>query len=223
MVWVSKICWGLRFQLTHQLIVSNDIHVFASSALPEAGPFFLANKSSARMIFRLVIHSPPLYLILPVVSLSTLVIVMLNWLAYVFAGYTLSSYVLRRNPCLLHKRKRFSFRACHISHRGGAGEQIENSMEAFTRCVAVTSVSTGALCRGAGTSFWMTFIPLPFDHLVAPQSERTCSSWIVTWLRTVKWWFSTTPVSIVLLEWMDLCVISISPNYLRIRNDWSFN
>lgn len=50
-------------------------------------------------------------------------------------GYALSSALLLRYPGLLHRRKRRGFMARHISHRGGAGENLENTMEAFTHAV----------------------------------------------------------------------------------------
>ncbi|CAL8275091.1 unnamed protein product [Lota lota] len=50
----------------------------------------------------------------------------------VLGGYALTSLYLLRNPHLLHKRKRTAFQCRHISHRGGCGERIENTMEAFT-------------------------------------------------------------------------------------------
>ncbi|THD23921.1 Glycerophosphodiester phosphodiesterase domain-containing protein 1 [Fasciola hepatica] len=54
-----------------------------------------------------------------------------------FTGYVIASYVLARKPQLLHTVKRFPFPALHISHRGGAAENIENSKEAFTFAHAV--------------------------------------------------------------------------------------
>ncbi|MBN3307091.1 GDPD1 Lysophospholipase, partial [Amia calva] len=50
-------------------------------------------------------------------------------------GYTLTSLFFLKNPQLLHKKKRTAFYATHISHRGGGGERIENTMEAFTNAV----------------------------------------------------------------------------------------
>ncbi|KAI1896336.1 hypothetical protein AGOR_G00093750 [Albula goreensis] len=50
-------------------------------------------------------------------------------------GYTLTSLYLLRNPHILHKKKRSAFHCTHISHRGGAGERIESTMEAFTHAV----------------------------------------------------------------------------------------
>uniref|UniRef100_A0AAV2KLU6 GP-PDE domain-containing protein n=2 Tax=Knipowitschia caucasica TaxID=637954 RepID=A0AAV2KLU6_KNICA len=47
-------------------------------------------------------------------------------------GYTLASLYLLKNPHVLHKKKRAAFSARHISHRGGCGERIESTMEAFT-------------------------------------------------------------------------------------------
>ncbi|KAK7134252.1 hypothetical protein R3I93_017611 [Phoxinus phoxinus] len=51
--------------------------------------------------------------------------------------YVACSLFLLHNPCLLHKRKKLNFHCRHISHRGGSGEKIENTMEAFTHAVAV--------------------------------------------------------------------------------------
>uniref|UniRef100_A0A8C6TCD5 Glycerophosphodiester phosphodiesterase domain containing 3a n=1 Tax=Neogobius melanostomus TaxID=47308 RepID=A0A8C6TCD5_9GOBI len=50
-------------------------------------------------------------------------------------GYTLTSLYLLKNPHVLHKRKCTAFWARHISHRGGCGERIESTMEAFTNAV----------------------------------------------------------------------------------------
>ncbi|XP_070704200.1 lysophospholipase D GDPD3a [Pempheris klunzingeri] len=50
-------------------------------------------------------------------------------------GYTLTSVYLLKNPLILHKRKRTAFYCSHISHRGGCGEKIESTMEAFTHAV----------------------------------------------------------------------------------------
>ncbi|XP_067307205.1 lysophospholipase D GDPD1 [Pseudorasbora parva] len=50
-------------------------------------------------------------------------------------GYVLTSALLLKCPSLLHRRKRETFRSRHISHRGGAGENLENTMEAFKHAV----------------------------------------------------------------------------------------
>uniref|UniRef100_A0A8D2JDE3 Glycerophosphodiester phosphodiesterase domain containing 3 n=1 Tax=Varanus komodoensis TaxID=61221 RepID=A0A8D2JDE3_VARKO len=48
-----------------------------------------------------------------------------------FGIYALASHCLRKKPHLLHKRHRFPVQCRHVSHRGGSGERIENTMEAF--------------------------------------------------------------------------------------------
>ncbi|XP_017580013.1 lysophospholipase D GDPD1 [Pygocentrus nattereri] len=50
-------------------------------------------------------------------------------------GYVLTSALLLKCPSLLHRRKRETFRSGHISHRGGAGENLENTMAAFRHAV----------------------------------------------------------------------------------------
>ncbi|KAI1893696.1 hypothetical protein AGOR_G00126350 [Albula goreensis] len=50
-------------------------------------------------------------------------------------GYVLTSALLFKCPSLLHRRKRETFRSRHISHRGGAGENLENTMAAFRHAV----------------------------------------------------------------------------------------
>ncbi|XP_038138244.1 lysophospholipase D GDPD3a isoform X3 [Cyprinodon tularosa] len=51
------------------------------------------------------------------------------------AIYALVSRYLLKNPHHLHKRKQPAFYCTHISHRGGSGEKIESTMEAFTHAV----------------------------------------------------------------------------------------
>ncbi|XP_044058095.1 lysophospholipase D GDPD1 isoform X2 [Siniperca chuatsi] len=50
-------------------------------------------------------------------------------------GYVLTSALLLKCPYLLHRRKRETFLSRHISHRGGAGENLENTMAAFKHAV----------------------------------------------------------------------------------------
>ncbi|XP_062408741.1 lysophospholipase D GDPD1 [Sardina pilchardus] len=50
-------------------------------------------------------------------------------------GYVLTSALLLKCPALLHRRKQGAFRSRHISHRGGAGENLENTMAAFRHAV----------------------------------------------------------------------------------------
>ncbi|KAK3520183.1 hypothetical protein QTP70_017937 [Hemibagrus guttatus] len=52
-------------------------------------------------------------------------------------GYTIASLYLLKNPHILHKKKKPAFHCTHISHRGGSGERIESTMEAFTHAVEV--------------------------------------------------------------------------------------
>ncbi|XP_059370650.1 lysophospholipase D GDPD1-like [Carassius carassius] len=51
------------------------------------------------------------------------------------SGYVLTSALLLKCPSLLHRRKKEAFRSRHISHRGGAGENLENTMAAFRHAV----------------------------------------------------------------------------------------
>ncbi|XP_018619960.1 lysophospholipase D GDPD3-like [Scleropages formosus] len=63
---------------------------------------------------------------------------MSSYLYYVLpalGGYTLTSLYLLKNPQVLHGKKCVAFRCRHISHRGGSGERIESTMEAFTHAV----------------------------------------------------------------------------------------
>nr|XP_040045829.1 lysophospholipase D GDPD3a isoform X1 [Gasterosteus aculeatus aculeatus] len=61
--------------------------------------------------------------------------VFLYFILPVVGGYALSSVYLLRNPHVLHRKKRTAFYCTHISHRGGGGEKIESTMEAFTHAV----------------------------------------------------------------------------------------
>ncbi|XP_063077379.1 lysophospholipase D GDPD3a [Engraulis encrasicolus] len=61
----------------------------------------------------------------------------LYYLIPALGGYTVASYFLLKNPQLLHKPKHAAFHAKHISHRGGCGEKIESTMEAFRHAVAL--------------------------------------------------------------------------------------
>ncbi|KAA8593965.1 hypothetical protein FQN60_004799 [Etheostoma spectabile] len=50
-------------------------------------------------------------------------------------GYVLTSALLLKCPNLLYRKKRETFVSRHISHRGGAGENLENTMAAFKHAV----------------------------------------------------------------------------------------
>lgn len=57
------------------------------------------------------------------------------YLLSTIGGYVLTSVLLLKCPGLLHRRKKQSFCCRHISHRGGAGENLENTMAAFHHAV----------------------------------------------------------------------------------------
>uniref|UniRef100_A0A8D2Q2V9 Glycerophosphodiester phosphodiesterase domain containing 1 n=1 Tax=Varanus komodoensis TaxID=61221 RepID=A0A8D2Q2V9_VARKO len=59
------------------------------------------------------------------------------YLLSTLGGYLVASALLLKFPCLLHRPKRQRFRCRHISHRGGAGENLENTMAAFRHAVNV--------------------------------------------------------------------------------------
>ncbi|XP_051988431.1 lysophospholipase D GDPD3a [Xyrauchen texanus] len=61
----------------------------------------------------------------------------LYYLLPAVGGYALTSLYFLKNPHILHKKKQTAFHCTHISHRGGCGERIENTMEAFTHAVEV--------------------------------------------------------------------------------------
>ncbi|XP_062992971.1 lysophospholipase D GDPD3 [Elgaria multicarinata webbii] len=50
--------------------------------------------------------------------------------------YALTSHCLRKKPYLLHKPHRFPVQCRHVSHRGGCGERIENTMGAFRHALS---------------------------------------------------------------------------------------
>ncbi|XP_052799674.1 lysophospholipase D GDPD1-like [Mya arenaria] len=64
-------------------------------------------------------------------SLITMVV-----LATLAGGYIVASLILLRFPQILHRRKKLLFRPVHISHRGGAGENCENTVTAFKHALA---------------------------------------------------------------------------------------
>ena len=48
-----------------------------------------------------------------------------------FGGFSISSWYLLRKTTIIHNTKELKFKCHHISHRGGAGENLENTMTAF--------------------------------------------------------------------------------------------
>ncbi|XP_054711929.1 lysophospholipase D GDPD1-like [Uloborus diversus] len=55
--------------------------------------------------------------------------------ATLFGGYIASSLILFKFPNLIHKKKKLKFLCTHISHRGGAGESLENTIPAFENAI----------------------------------------------------------------------------------------
>ncbi|XP_066486470.1 lysophospholipase D GDPD3 [Tiliqua scincoides] len=49
--------------------------------------------------------------------------------------YALTSHCLRKKPHLLHNPRKFPVRCQHVSHRGGCGEQTENTIGAFSHAL----------------------------------------------------------------------------------------
>ncbi|XP_034024068.1 lysophospholipase D GDPD1 [Thalassophryne amazonica] len=62
-------------------------------------------------------------------------------------GYVLTSALLLKYPTLLHRKKRETFVSRHISHRGGAGEHLENTMTAFKHAVDLGTDMLELDCR----------------------------------------------------------------------------
>ncbi|XP_071092862.1 lysophospholipase D GDPD1-like [Haliotis cracherodii] len=65
-------------------------------------------------------------------------VVLMVFLALV-GGYIVTSLLLLRFPSLIHKKKNLKFRCRHISHRGGAGENLENTMAAFKHALSLNT------------------------------------------------------------------------------------
>ncbi|XP_075850532.1 lysophospholipase D GDPD1 isoform X2 [Microcebus murinus] len=59
------------------------------------------------------------------------------YLLSTLGGYLVTSFLLLKYPTLLHQRKKQRFLSKHISHRGGAGENLENTMTAFQHAVTI--------------------------------------------------------------------------------------
>ena len=55
--------------------------------------------------------------------------------AGLLGGYAAASAFFMRNPHYLHRRKAARPQCKHISHRGGAGENYENTLHAFHSAV----------------------------------------------------------------------------------------
>jgi len=57
------------------------------------------------------------------------------YVAAVAGSYLCTSLLLFRFPTIIHRKKKQKFNVKHISHRGGAGENIENTMTAFKHAI----------------------------------------------------------------------------------------
>lgn len=55
----------------------------------------------------------------------------------IVGGYVFTSLLLFKYPNIIHRRKDLKFRCRHISHRGGAGENLENTLTAFEHATAM--------------------------------------------------------------------------------------
>lgn len=56
----------------------------------------------------------------------------------IVAGFSLVSYICRKYPSLLYGEVKVTGPICmHISHRGGAGENLENTMKAFDHAASI--------------------------------------------------------------------------------------
>jgi len=54
-----------------------------------------------------------------------------------FCSHLILSLLFLRCPEILHKKKEIKFKSEHWSHRGGAGERLENTMAAFRHATAL--------------------------------------------------------------------------------------
>eukprot|EP00088_Acartia_fossae_P005733 TRINITY_DN12589_c0_g1_i1.p1 TRINITY_DN12589_c0_g1~~TRINITY_DN12589_c0_g1_i1.p1 ORF type:complete len:352 (+),score=17.39 TRINITY_DN12589_c0_g1_i1:95-1057(+) len=59
-----------------------------------------------------------------------------EYIPYIFAGYTVASFILLKKPGLLHTKKQTKFIRL-IAHRGGAAEGYENTLSTYRRAVGI--------------------------------------------------------------------------------------
>ncbi|XP_060251123.1 lysophospholipase D GDPD1 isoform X2 [Ovis aries] len=79
------------------------------------------------------------------------------YLLSTLGGYLVTSFLLLKYPTLLHQRKKQRFLSKHISHRGGAGENLENTMAAFQH-------PPGLPVYGIFQARTMEWIAIPFSR-----------------------------------------------------------
>jgi len=60
-----------------------------------------------------------------------IIIIIIMSVVLVFGSYIVTSLLLFKFPNFIHKRKQLKFICKHISHRGGAGENLENTITAY--------------------------------------------------------------------------------------------
>ncbi|XP_024278614.1 lysophospholipase D GDPD3 isoform X3 [Oncorhynchus tshawytscha] len=107
-----------------------------------AQPLFTSSRVSRRIQGPLPFDTAPNCLRTLLRTVCRGELIMASFLYFILpalGGYTLMSLYLLKNPQILHKKKRAAFHCTHISHRGGSGERIESTMEAFTHYAGVPS------------------------------------------------------------------------------------
>lgn len=63
------------------------------------------------------------------------VLLTMSMITILIGGYIATSLILFKFPQLIHRKKKLHFYCRHISHRGGAGENLENTITAYKHAV----------------------------------------------------------------------------------------
>ncbi|WAR02782.1 GDPD1-like protein [Mya arenaria] len=125
-------------------------------------------------------------------SLITMVV-----LATLAGGYIVASLILLRFPQILHRRKKLLFRPVHISHRGGAGENCENTVTAFKHALAQGSqmleVDVHLTRDGENLPKYKSVMSVDFKPGFTVCCGGDCN---IPTLRDVFTKFSSTPINI---------------------------